>query len=65
MPLACEQYSKTGVVGGNREDILALGSSRKRRVNPMLAISSASNGDFALHYGSDPLLGFHVAEAFE
>lgn len=65
MPLACEQYSKTGVVGGNREDVLALSSNRKGRVSPMLAVSSASNGDLALHCGSDPLPGFHVAEAFD
>ncbi|KAK5017119.1 hypothetical protein LTR16_002140 [Cryomyces antarcticus] len=61
---AFRQYWKTGVVGGNREDLLALGKGGTGRVNPMFAISSASNRDFALHYGSDPLLSFHLAPAF-
>ena len=65
MPVAFEKYWKTGVVGGNSKDILALGNNSKGRLNPMFAISSASNGDFAVHYGSDPLLGFHLAEAFD
>ncbi|TKA82451.1 hypothetical protein B0A49_00050 [Cryomyces minteri] len=61
---ALKQYWKTGVVGGNPEDVLALGKGSTGKVNPMFAISSASNRDFALHYGSDPLLSFHLAQAF-
>lgn len=65
MSTAFKQYWKTGVVGGIPEDVLALGDDGKGRMNPMFAISSASNGDFALHYGRDPLLGFHLVEAFD
>ncbi|KFZ01862.1 hypothetical protein V501_09758 [Pseudogymnoascus sp. VKM F-4519 (FW-2642)] len=31
----------------------------------MFAISSSSTEDFAVHYGSEPLLGFHLATAFD
>ena len=65
MSSAFDQYWKTGVVGGNRKDVSALSDNGKGRINPMFAISSASNGEFAFHYGSDPLFGFHVLEAFE
>jgi MYND finger len=65
MSTAFEKYWKTGVVAGNPKDVLALSGDHKGRMNPMFAVSSASNGDFAVHYGSDPLLGFHLAEAFD
>ena len=52
------------MAGGNREDSNELGSG-KGKVNPMFAVSSAANGNFAVHYGTEPLLGFHTAEAFE
>ncbi|MCJ1355455.1 MAG: hypothetical protein MMC33_005447 [Icmadophila ericetorum] len=61
---AFELYWKTGVVGGNAEDIQALDNGQQGCLNPMFAVSSASNGDFAMHYGSDPLIGFHLAEVF-
>lgn len=41
-----------------------LGAKGRGLVNPMFAISSAPSGKFAVHYGSEPLLGFHLAEAF-
>lgn len=60
-----KRYWKTGVAGGNRRDVQALSNDGKGRVNPMFAISSAPTRGFAVHYGSDPLLGFHLAEAFD
>lgn len=65
MSATFKRYWKTGVAGGNRQDVLALSSNGKGRVNPMFAISSAPAGGFAVHYGSDPLLGFHLAEALD
>lgn len=58
------EYWKTGVVGGNPEDRADLGNISLGLVNPMFAVSSAPAGDYAVHYGTEPLLGFHVAEAF-
>ena len=65
MSAAFEGYWKTGVVGGNKQDEDSLGGHGKGHVNPMFATSSAPTGKFALHYGSDPLLGFHLAEVFD
>ena len=58
------QYWKTGVAGGNSNDLELLGEGGKGFLNPMFAISSAPSGDFAVHYGTEPLLGFHLDEAF-
>ena len=55
-------YWKTGVAGGNTADCTKLG--QKSHVNPMFAASSSPLGEFAVHYGSDPLLGFHLTETF-
>ncbi|KAL8785867.1 MAG: hypothetical protein Q9213_003099 [Squamulea squamosa] len=52
-------YWVTGVAGG---DCKSLG--KKGHANPMFAVSSAPSGEFAVHYGTEPLLGFHLAEAF-
>ena len=57
-------FWQTGVAGGNLEDLTALGHNNRGFVNPMFAVSSAPAGDFAVHYGTEPLLGFHLAEAF-
>lgn len=65
MSATFKRYWKTGVAGGSRKDILALRKDGMGRVNPMFAISSAPTGVFSVHYGSDPLLGFHLAEAFD
>ena len=62
---AFEKYWKSGVIAGNRKDIASLGSDQKGHANPMFAFSSAPTGEFAVHYGSDPLLGFHLAEVFD
>lgn len=57
-------FWKTGVVGGNAKDLNALGNRGRGLVNPMFAVSSAPTAAFAVHYGTEPLLGFHVAEVF-
>lgn len=65
MSSAFEGYWKTGVADGNKKDLSSLGNHDKCLVNPMFAVSSAPIGGFAVRYGSDPLLGFHLAEAFD
>jgi hypothetical protein len=59
------RFWETGVVAGNPKDLQELDSSRGGHVNPMFAISSSSTEDFTVHYGSEPLLGFHLATAFD
>lgn len=57
------EFWKTGVVAGNSEDLSRLNG--KGEVNPMFAVSSAASRDFAVHYGAEPLVGFHLPEAFQ
>lgn len=57
------EFWKTGVVAGNSEDLSRLNG--KGEVNPMFAVSSAASRAFAVHYGVEPLLGFHLPEAFQ
>lgn len=59
------RFWETGVVAGNDDDVSALHRDNSGRVNPLMSISSDLSGKFAVHYGSDPLLGFHLAEAFD
>ncbi|KAJ6126295.1 hypothetical protein N7471_010788 [Penicillium samsonianum] len=59
------KFWETGVVAGNATDLHDLGEGGYGRVNPLFAISSAPTGKFAVHYGSDPLLAFHLASAFD
>ncbi|KAL9040319.1 MAG: hypothetical protein Q9214_004536 [Letrouitia sp. 1 TL-2023] len=59
------RYWETGVAGGNSEDLEQLGPGQKGVLNPMFAISSAPSGEFAVHYGTEPLLSFHLAPAFQ
>ena len=63
MAQAYTKYWETGVVGGNASDLSRLNGIGK--VNPMFAVSSAASGKFSVHYGTEPMLGFHLAEAFE
>ena len=63
MAYVYREYWRTGVVAGNSEDLSRLNG--KGEVNPMFAVSSAASKDFAVHYGSEPLLGFHLPEAFQ
>ena len=57
------EFWKTGVAAGNSHDVSRLNG--KGEVNPMFAVSSAASRDFAVHYGTEPLLGFHLPEAFQ
>lgn len=57
------EFWRTGVVAGNSEDLSRLNGQGE--VNPLFAVSSAASRDFAVHYGTEPLLGFHLAEAFQ
>ena len=58
------KYWETGVAGGDSGTLARLGVGQKGLANPLFAISSAPSGQFAVHYGTDPLLGFHLAHAF-
>ncbi|EED11905.1 conserved hypothetical protein [Talaromyces stipitatus ATCC 10500] len=60
-----QKFWETGVVAGNTIDVQNLEVDGRGRVNPLFALSSAPNGKFAVHYGTDPLLGFHLASAFD
>lgn len=67
MPILSSYFRKfweTGVVAGNTTDFQNL-EGGSGRVNPLFAVSSAPTGKFAVHYGTDPLLGFHLASAFD
>ncbi len=57
------EFWRTGVVAGNSEDLSRL--KDKGEVNPMFAVSSAASRGFAVHYGAEPLLGFHLPQAFQ
>ena len=61
---AFQGYWRTGVIGGNEADVKDL-NSMGSAVNPMLSVSSAPDGKFAAHYGTDPLMSFHIAEIFD
>ncbi|TIA45510.1 hypothetical protein D6C79_05640 [Aureobasidium pullulans] len=62
---AFHAFWRTGVVAGNRKDVSALSQDGGGRVNPLMAISPVPSSKFNVHYGSDPLLGFHLAEHFD
>ncbi|KAI5239143.1 hypothetical protein E4T43_06925 [Aureobasidium subglaciale] len=63
--VAFHNFWKTGVVTGNNEDVSALGRDGGGRVNPLMSVSPITSNNFNVHYGSDPLIGFHLAEAFD
>ena len=63
--LALMKYSQTGVVGGNERDRSLLGNNGNGHANPTFAFSSAPTSAYTVHYGSNPLDGFHLAEAFD
>lgn len=58
-------FWKTGVVAGNHRDVSTLNQDGGGRVNPLMAISSVGSNQFNVHYGADPLAGFHLAEVFD
>jgi hypothetical protein len=62
---AWKKYWKTGVVAGNQSDVAALDTERHGFVNPLLGVSSLPTRAFIVHHGCDPLLGFHLAQAFD
>ena len=57
-------FWKTGVAAGNAADVEKLGDDGKGEVNPLFAVSSAAAQDFAVHYATEPLVNFHVADAY-
>ena len=58
-------YWETGVVGGESDDCAALKKCHGGHVNPLFAFSSSPRDEFAVHYGTDPLTSFSLAEAFD
>ncbi|KAI4100501.1 MAG: hypothetical protein L6R37_005452 [Teloschistes peruensis] len=64
VPHLYRKYWETGVAGATSADVERLGRGGRGYVNPMFAVSSAPGTEFAVHYGSEPLLGFQLAEAF-
>ncbi|ESZ91811.1 hypothetical protein SBOR_7806 [Sclerotinia borealis F-4128] len=63
MTYAFDGFWDHGVIAGNSQDLKAL-KQDGRRVNPLMAISSAGN-TFSIPPTSDPLLGFHIASSFD
>ncbi|KAI5808996.1 hypothetical protein DFH27DRAFT_510162 [Peziza echinospora] len=57
--MSLKRYWTSGVAGGNETDLLVA-----KHVNPAFAFSSSPHGAFSLHYGSDPLLGFHSVTSY-
>ena len=52
----------TGLAGGSTRDLARLDG--EGHVNPLFAVSSAPAGHFAVHYDTEPLSGFLLAQAF-
>ncbi|THY37500.1 hypothetical protein D6C98_10702, partial [Aureobasidium pullulans] len=65
MSAAFRRFWETGVVAGNDHDVGLLLKEDGGQVNPLMAISSAPLGEFAVHYGCEPLLGYRLAEIFD
>lgn len=61
---AYKEFGKSGLVGRNAEDLADLGNRGLDLLNPMFAEPSAPSGDDVVHHRTEPLSGFHVAEAF-
>lgn len=57
--LSLKRYWKTGVAGGDEADLVSA-----KHANPAFAFSSAPHGAFSVHYGTDPLLGFHSVTSY-
>ena len=56
------KFWETGLAGGSTRDLARLDG--EGHVNPLFAVSSAPAGHFAAHYGTKPLSGFLLAQAF-
>ena len=59
VPEAFQRYWKTGVVGG-----LPALVGRGQELNPLFVYSNVGGDKCAVHYGTDPILGFHCGTAF-
>lgn len=57
--LSLKRYWKTGVAGGDEGDLASA-----KHANPAFAFSSAPHGAFSIHYGTDPLLGYHSVTSY-
>lgn len=62
---AFHNFWKTGVVAGNDRDESILSQDDGGRINPLMSISPIGSNQFNVHYGADPLAGFHLAEVFD
>lgn len=62
---AIHNFWKTGVVAGNDRDTSTLSQDDGGRVNPLMVVSPTGSSQFNVHYGADPLAGFHLAEVFD
>jgi hypothetical protein len=62
---AFRAYWATGVVAGNEQDVRNIREEGNCHTNALLTLSSAPLGNLAVHYGSDPLLGFRLPEVFD
>ena len=59
------QFSSYWSSGTTDDGAQARGQGQKRRLNVNPTFAFSIDGDkFAVHYGTDPLCGFHLAEAF-
>jgi hypothetical protein len=59
------QFSSYWSSGTTDDGAQAQGQGQKRRLNVNPTFAFSIDGDkFAVHYGTDPLCGFHLAEAF-
>ncbi|KIN92918.1 hypothetical protein M404DRAFT_91962, partial [Pisolithus tinctorius Marx 270] len=61
MSAVAEQFKRfwaTGVTDDGMRNV-----KPANRVNPTFGFSTTSGEEFSLHYGTDPLLGFHLAES--
>ncbi|THW07839.1 hypothetical protein D6D03_02944 [Aureobasidium pullulans] len=64
MNQALHEFWKTGVVAGNFDDVAMLRRENGGCVNPLISGSPTCPTEFAVPYGVEPLIGYHLAEAF-
>ena len=61
---ALHEFWKTGAVAGNFDDVAMLCRENGGCVNPLISGSPTCPSEFAVPYGVEPLIGYHLAEAF-
>ncbi|TIA72202.1 hypothetical protein D6C83_00890, partial [Aureobasidium pullulans] len=64
MNQALHEFWKTGVVAGNFDDVAMLRRENGGCVNPLISGSPTCPTESAVPYGVEPLIGYHLAEAF-